>query len=230
MPTLLRANYDANFVRRLFDEFAPAYHLTGRLSFGLDNYVRRKGIRLVSSKAINYCDMMSGSGQNWKLIQKHSPGALITAVDFSKGMNQMAQPDSRVTILQQCATATSLASNSMDAVVCTFGVKTLNHSQQTDFCKEILRILKPGGEFVILEFSKPAPFPFGIFYWLYFRVLSPILLLLAGKKLKHHYLLQPYVEEFGNISYVQNGLKPGCSKLIPLTYLFGMVTGIKGVK
>ena len=68
MPAPTNANYEAEYVRTLFDEFAPNYHLSGRFSFGLDDTIRRMAVAELQGKPIAICDMMSGSGQNWKFI------------------------------------------------------------------------------------------------------------------------------------------------------------------
>lgn len=229
MPAPTNANYEVEYVRTLFDEFAPNYHLTGRFSFGLDDTIRRKAVAELQGKPIAICDMMSGSGQNWKFIKQRYPKAQITAVDFSTGMNAAAKTDSSIKVLQQCATDTSISDNCMDAVVCSFGIKTMGHEQQLAFCHEVLRLLKPGGQFVIVEFSKPKG-GFALLYHVYFQLLLPLLLLFAGKEFRHHTLLKSYVDAFGDISALKTHLESRCQSLHRITYLCGLVTGIKGVK
>ncbi len=229
MPTPTNANYEAEYVRTLFDEFAPSYHLTGRFSFGLDDTIRRKAIAELQAEPVTICDMMSGSGQNWKFIKQKYPGAQITAVDFSTGMNAAAKTDSSIKVLQQCATNTSINDNCMDVVVCSFGIKTMSHEQQTAFCHEVLRILKPGGQFVIVEFSKPKGL-FRLLYHIYFQLLLPLLLLFAGEEFRHHALLKSYVDAFGDINALKAYMENRCQNVRRITYLCGLVTGIKGVK
>ncbi len=229
MPAPTNANYEVEYVRTLFDEFAPSYHLTGRFSFGLDDTIRRKAIDELQGKPVNICDMMSGSGQNWGFIKQRFPKAQITAVDFSTGMNAVAKRDTSIKVLQECATHTTIKDNCIDAVVCSFGIKTMDREQQIAFCHEVLRILKPGGQFVIVEFSKPNG-PFRLLYHIYFQLILPLLLFFAGEEFRHQTLLQAYVEAFGNVNHLKVHLENSCQSLHRITYFCGLVTGIKGVK
>lgn len=226
----IQTKYDADFVRRFFDEFAPSYHLTGRLSFGLDDIVRSRAINSISLTGNKVCDMMSGSGQNWKFIRRNNPLAQITGVDFSAEMNSIAAADKQVHILQQCACHSTLSNNSMDALVCSFGLKTLSQQQQFDFCLEALRVLKTGGEFVMIEFSRPQKGIAYFLYYCYFYLLLPLLLFIGGRRFRQHSLLKAYVDDFGNVDHLYNFLLPQCTQIVRLRFLFGLVTGIKGVK
>ena len=62
--------------------------------------------------------------------------------------------------------------NSFDAVTAAFGVRNFQNLEKG--LSEMLRVLKPGGLLLILEFSKPAAFPFKQFYNFYSKYILPV--------------------------------------------------------
>ncbi len=94
--------------------------------------------------------------------------------------------------------------NSYDAVVSTFGLKTLSMTEQLQFVNELQRILKPGGVFSLLEFSLPEnPFVRFFFRW-YVKYCVPFLGWVFLGNPDNYRMLWRYTESFSN-----------CRKLIP---------------
>ena len=69
--------------------------------------------------------------------------------------------------------------NKFDAIIVAFGVRNFENLKQglADMC----RVLKPGGQVVVLEFSKPKTFPFKQVYNFYFKYILPIVGRLISK-------------------------------------------------
>jgi demethylmenaquinone methyltransferase/2-methoxy-6-polyprenyl-1,4-benzoquinol methylase len=63
------------------------------------------------------------------------------------------------------------ADATFDLVVCSFGFRNLANYRAG--LREILRVLKPGGEVGILEFGTPRGFPIGPLYSFYFHRVVP---------------------------------------------------------
>jgi demethylmenaquinone methyltransferase/2-methoxy-6-polyprenyl-1,4-benzoquinol methylase len=63
------------------------------------------------------------------------------------------------------------ADNSFDAITVAFGVRNFENLEKG--LAEILRVLKPGGIFVILETSNPTKTPFKQGYWFYTKYILP---------------------------------------------------------
>jgi demethylmenaquinone methyltransferase/2-methoxy-6-polyprenyl-1,4-benzoquinol methylase len=61
--------------------------------------------------------------------------------------------------------------NHFDAAMVAFGVR--NFSDPVAGLREMLRVIKPGGIVMVLEFSKPATFPFRQVYNFYFLNILP---------------------------------------------------------
>ena len=61
--------------------------------------------------------------------------------------------------------------NSFDAITAGFGVRNFENLEKG--IQHMVRVLKPGGTMVILEFSKPRIFPVKQLYTFYFRYVTP---------------------------------------------------------
>ena len=98
--------------------------------------------------------------------------------------------------------------NTFDAVTVAFGVRNFENLDLG--LKEIQRVLKPKGRFVVLETSVPTKFPFKQGYYLYTRGILPIVGKLFSKdKVAYGYLSKsaaafPFGEAFNNI-LLKNG-------------------------
>jgi len=60
----------------------------------------------------------------------------------------------------------------MDASIVAFGARNFEHLATG--LGEMHRVLRPGGRIVVLEFSRPAHFPFKQLYFFYFRRILPL--------------------------------------------------------
>ena len=84
-----------------------------------------------------------------------------------------------------------------------FGVR--NFEDPLKGLKEIYRVLKPGGFFIVLEFSKPEKFPVKQLYNFYFSFILPLIgKFISGDKRAYEYLPEsvkvfPSGKEFLNL-------------------------------
>ena len=61
--------------------------------------------------------------------------------------------------------------NKFDAVIVAFGVRNFEHLEKG--LADMFRVLKPGGNVVIIEFSQPRLFPFKQIFSFYFNTILP---------------------------------------------------------
>jgi demethylmenaquinone methyltransferase / 2-methoxy-6-polyprenyl-1,4-benzoquinol methylase len=81
----------------------------------------------------------------------------------------------------------ALSPNCFDAAIVGFGIRNLTDKEKG--LRETYRILKPGGRFVCLEFSKPTAAWFRFLYDFYsFRIMPILGRLIAGSKEAYTYL------------------------------------------
>ncbi|MCK9164010.1 MAG: class I SAM-dependent methyltransferase, partial [Bacteroidales bacterium] len=99
-----------------------------------------------------------------------------------------------ITLKQENCLNLSFEDNSFDAVVVAFGVR--NFSDLLKGLKEIYRVLKPDGEFIVLEFSKPKYSIISFFYNLYLNNLLPLIGRMFSKHLYAYTYLPNTINEF----------------------------------
>ncbi|SFV30324.1 bifunctional demethylmenaquinone methyltransferase/2-methoxy-6-polyprenyl-1,4-benzoquinol methylase UbiE [Thermoflavifilum thermophilum] len=176
-------------VAQMFNEIAGRYDLLNRLlSAGIDVQWRRKAIRLLADiQPQHILDVATGTADVALMLARQYPQAQITGVDIAEQMLELgrrkvaeAHLDSRIILQQADAEALPFPDHAFDAVMVAFGVRNFENLQAG--LKEMLRVLKPGGKAVILEFSQPESFPVKQLYHLYFRYITPMI----GKWLAHH--------------------------------------------
>jgi demethylmenaquinone methyltransferase/2-methoxy-6-polyprenyl-1,4-benzoquinol methylase len=79
-------------------------------------------------------------------------------------------------------------------VTVAFGVRNFEHLEMG--LREINRILRPGGVFIVLEFSTPRAFPFRQVYHFYSHYVLPIIGRLVSKDTRAYTYLPESVSQF----------------------------------
>ncbi len=188
----------AQAVRQMFDEIAPRYDLLNHvLSMNVDRLWWRRTAQvfshILSRTDARVLDLCAGTGDMSVALRavatKNGGNAAICALDFSHQMLQHGLAKfsaKRVQPLEADALQLPLADNSVDLVVSSFGFRNLANYDAG--LGEIFRVLKPGGEAGILDFSEPGGL-FGKLYGFYFRkVLPRIGTLISGVRGPYDYL------------------------------------------
>jgi demethylmenaquinone methyltransferase/2-methoxy-6-polyprenyl-1,4-benzoquinol methylase len=218
-------------VRSMFDRIAPRYDLLNRLlSFGIDRIWRRNVVKLLKGlQAPMILDVATGTGDLAVEICKVNP-VVVYGVDLSPQMLEVAkkkiqQKKLHMTIQLREGDSENLPfeDNFFDAVTVAFGVR--NFENLGKGLAEMQRVLRPGGQLIVLEFSKPSGFPFKQFYHFYFTRILPWCGGLISKDKDAYKYLPASVLQFPEGKDFENklraaGLEP--RKSIPQT--FGIAT------
>lgn len=166
-------------VAQMFDRIAFRYDLVNRfLSGGIDMHWRKKAIReLKPVQPRQVLDVATGTGDIAILVQKLLQPDKVTGIDISEGMLELGRKkiaklmlNDRIELLKGDSEAINFPDASFDAVTVAFGVR--NFENLRNGLQEMLRVLKPGGKLMVLEFSKPEK-AFQGFYNLYMKVIAP---------------------------------------------------------
>ena len=207
-------------------------------SFGFYPLWRKQAIAKISiKKGDRVTDLLTGAGECWATILKKigSSGELI-ALDFSKGMLDKARRRKKrfsghtIKILETDVFNNSIPSHSQDAVVCAYGVKTFTDKQMAAFAREIHRILKPNGQFSLVEVSLPGTRWLRVFYFFYIARIVPLLgFLLSGDRASYK-MLGVYSGNFKNIKNAIPLFTDAGLSVTYCSYFFGCATGIYGSK
>lgn len=105
-------------------------------------------------------DLCTGTGTLLTYLQPKVGGCgQVYGVDFSHGMLKMAQEKTRsfanVHLVEADAGSLPFASGSFDAVTCSHAFYELKGETQYLALQEIVRVLKPGGTFLMMEHDVP---------------------------------------------------------------------------
>jgi demethylmenaquinone methyltransferase/2-methoxy-6-polyprenyl-1,4-benzoquinol methylase len=147
-----------------FSSIARTYDLADTLlSFGLDSLWRRKAVRLLGLKSGDrVLDACGGTAGLARLASRRiGPGGRVTVYDFNRPMMEAGRRKIRndertglVSFVQGDAEGISFPDGTFDAVTIGFGIRNLSHPEKG--LGEFLRVLKPGGKLMVLEFSLPV--------------------------------------------------------------------------
>lgn len=162
----------------MFDEIAPRYDLANHvLSMNVDRLWWRRTARTFSHilGRENACvlDLCAGTGDMSVALRAAGPKSAILALDFSHQMLHHGLEKFRARTIEPMeadALHLPLADGSLDLVVSAFGFRNLANYDAG--LREIWRVLKPQGEFGILDFSEPGGL-LGKLYGVYFRKILP---------------------------------------------------------
>ena len=193
----------AQAVRQMFDSIAPRYDLLNHvLSANVDRlWWRRTAQRfrtILADPDAAVLDICCGTGDMTMALLKHRPREArpVLAADFARGMLSRGArkfgaagvgPGKPFAVpLEADALHLPLKTASLDLIVTAFGFRNLANYEAG--LREFGRVLKPGGQLGILEFSEPRGL-MGKAYAVYFRrVLPAIGRLICGKDGPYNYL------------------------------------------
>ena len=146
--------------------------------------------QVTASEGARVLDVACGTG-DLALVLSGRSGARIVAIDFCRPMLAIAARKARgaakISFLEGDALRLPFADSSFDAVTIAFGLRNL--ASVEGGLQEMQRVLKPGGQVAVLEFSKPLVPGFRELFQFYFtRVLPRIGGLVSGSRGAYEYL------------------------------------------
>jgi demethylmenaquinone methyltransferase/2-methoxy-6-polyprenyl-1,4-benzoquinol methylase len=185
------------YVRRMFSAIAPRYDLLNHiLSFNIDRRWRRRAIDELGVERVpagSFLDLCAGTLDISATIQKR-PGfrGNVVSLDFSEAMLRAGagKVDSRaVQLVAGDALRLPVSDASFDGAIVAFGIRNV---AGLELClREVLRVLRRGSRFVILEFSTPHSALVRFFYGLYSNHVLPFVGgLVSGHRTAYRYLPQ----------------------------------------
>lgn len=190
----------ARAVREMFTSIAPRYDLLNHvLSFNVDRVWWRRAARsfrhILQQPDSRVLDLCCGTGDMTFALERQSQdsGARILGADFSHAMLERAHhksADKRSNVVPGWVEADALhlpfSSDQFDLITSAFGFRNL--ADYGAGLREIVRLLRPGGECGILDFGEPKG-PMGQLYRIYFKqVLPRVGTLISGVRGPYAYL------------------------------------------
>jgi demethylmenaquinone methyltransferase / 2-methoxy-6-polyprenyl-1,4-benzoquinol methylase len=200
-------------VAQMFNNISRNYDFLNHfLSLGIDRGWRRKAIRILRPlKPKMMLDVATGTGDFAIQALALDPDKVI-GVDISEGMLEVGRKkldqrnlSPKVELLKGDSENLQFEENKFDAITVGFGVRNFENLEKG--LSEILRVLKPGGMLVVLEFSRPRTFPFRQVYNFYFKAILPKLGRLISKDKSAYTYLPESVQAFPDGADFENILK-----------------------
>jgi len=198
----MKTNHKNNerLVTRVFKDIFDKYDLMNDLmSLGIHRIWKKEFInRLNPQKNTNLIDVASGTGDIARLyLNKINFKGNVYCVDENKGMLNLNKRkiNSNKNIQWFCNNAEKLPfkKNFFDYYTISFGIRNVNNINIA--LKEAYRVLKPGGRFLCLEFSKVKNEILSKFYKSYSKAIPQIGKIIAGKSEPYEYLINS-IEKF----------------------------------
>ena len=189
-------------VAAMFDSIASRYDLLNHvLSGGIDRRWRKKVINMLAEQQPKkILDIATGTGDLAIEAVRLNPDK-ITGVDISEGMLAVGKEkikklglDNLITLQYADSTSLPFEDNSFDAVTVAFGVRNFDNLEKGLY--EMRRVVKTGGQVIILEFSQPERFPIKQLYSFYSRKILPVIGQLLSKQRAAYEYLPESVKEF----------------------------------
>ncbi len=179
----------------MFGRIARRYDRTNTvLSFGQDRRWRRVAVKqtgLVEGSAA--LDVACGTGPLTRMLARRvGPSGSVIGTDFTPEMLDVARrhdapvDGAAITYEQADAQALPFADARFDAATVAFGIR--NVDDPVLGLSEMLRVVRPGGRVVVLEFGQPKG-PVGVGYRFYSRRVMPVIGgMLTGDREAYEYL------------------------------------------
>ena len=189
-------------VQGVFDQVFDKYDLMNDfMSLGIHRLWKKNLINMMNpSKNQNLIDVACGTGDIGKLfLDSTNINNNITCVDPNKGMITRGKTKlinyKNINWIISKAEKLPLKKNSFNYYTISFGLR--NTTNLNKVLSEAYRVLKPGGKFLCLEFSKIQNENFRYIYKQYSKLIPFVGKYIVGKKEPYEYLVRS-IEEFVN--------------------------------
>ncbi len=166
-------------VTQMFDNISTNYDGLNRIiSFGIDIKWRKRVVAILKEKKPDsILDIATGTG-DLAINLVETGASKITGLDISPGMLAVGKKkieekklNKTINMIVGDSEKLPFDENSFDAITVAFGVRNFENLEIG--LSEILRVLKPGGTFVVLETSVPTKTPFKQGYNFYTKSIMP---------------------------------------------------------
>ncbi len=140
-------------IRRVFTKVAPRYDLMNdTMSFGIHRLWKRKLVKLANPQENQVIvDLAGGTGD--VAIKMARADNLVLIAEPSVSMIKEGQKRHAINCIATTGEQLAFTDNSVDTLTIAFGIRNMTHMEES--LQEMLRVLKPGGRVLCLEFSKP---------------------------------------------------------------------------
>ncbi len=187
-------------VEKVFDKVYDRYDLMNDfMSLGVHRLWKKTLLNMMNlSVNKKIIDVACGTGDLAKLFLEHSSKpSQVTCVDPNRGMIKKAKEKlhnyNNLNWIIAPAEKLPLKKDTFDFYTISFGLRNTKNLNKS--LSEAYRVLKPGGRFLCLEFSKIQNSNLDIIYKNYSKIIPKIGEIIVGEKEPYEYLIKS-IEEF----------------------------------
>ena len=216
-------------VQKVFSDVANNYDLMNDvMSFGAHRLWKKSFIDIVNPSAGDkIIDVGSGSGDLVLEILKRNLNLKIDIVDLNKEMlleGKKRIKNNNVKFFQQNAEKLSFLNNIYDKYLISFCLRNVTDIDQS--FKEAFRILKPGGQYYCLEFSRPNSFVLANIYSYYKSNIIPTFgKIFSNNRDAYNYLAES-IDLFPKQDELKKRIESAGFKSVKYTNLFDGIVSI----
>ena len=224
-------------VATMFNKISHKYDFLNHfLSLGIDILWRKKAVKMLAPhQPKKILDIATGTADFAIEALKLNPDEII-GIDISEGMLNVGKEkinkkgvDNIISLELGDSENLQFEAAYFDAYTVAFGVRNFENLEKG--LTEMLRVLKPNGTGIILEFSKPRKFPVKQLYNFYFNKILPGIGKMVSKDTAAYTYLPESVYAFPDgEDFVQLLTKIGYKDAKATTLLFGIATIYKASK
>lgn len=223
-------------IGQLFDRIAGTYDgLNHVLSLNIDKRWRRRAIRMLAP-AEQVLDVAIGTADLTIEILRQGKAQHVTGIDLSRGMMAIGEQKvakrgyaPQVQFDYGSAQQMPYANASFDTVTCAYGVR--NFANMDEGLSEMYRVLRTGGELMVLEFSYPTNPVIRWGYDLYFTHILPFIGNLFSRDKGAYSYLNRSVKNFPyGEAFCRHLRKAGFTQIKATPLTFGISTIYTAVK
>ena len=216
-------------VQKVFSDVANNYDLMNDvMSFGAHRLWKKSFIDIVNPSAGDkIIDVGSGSGDLVLEILKRDLNLKIDMIDLNKEMlleGKKRIKNNNVKFFQQNAEKLSFLNNIYDKYLISFCLRNVTDIDQS--FKEAFRILKPGGQYYCLEFSRPNSFVLANIYSYYKSNIIPTFGKIFSNNRDAYNYLNESIDLFPNQDELKKRIETAGFKSVKYTNLFDGIVSI----
>lgn len=224
-------------VQNVFDQSAENYDLMNDImSLGLHTHWKKKAVEYTRLYAGDLAlDLACGSCDITEYLLDSQPKAHVVASDpnphmMTKGRDRLLDLGihQSVSFVRNYAERLPFIDAAFNLVICAFGFRNFTDPQTG--LKEMYRVLKPGGQIVILEFSQPKAGVISQLYRGYASIIPEIGQWVSQRKDSYRYLIESIEKQTPPNIVEQQLQSAGFTAIRTTQMLSGLVCIFRGIR
>jgi demethylmenaquinone methyltransferase/2-methoxy-6-polyprenyl-1,4-benzoquinol methylase len=225
-------------IGEMFSAIAPRYDFLNRLlSLGRDRTWRREAVsRILPARGGRHLDVATGTADvALEILRQKGDGAYVAGADISLEMMRIGREKAsrpgkpgRIAFVRAPCESLPFRDGAFDSASIAFGIRNVGDRERG--LGEMCRVVRHGGQVVVLEFSKPEGTAFGALYRFYFTKVLPRVGGLISKRSAYAYLPESVQSFPAPPAFAEMMRAAGCEIVEHYPLTFGIVTLYVGVR